>query len=96
MPFFLWLRFLTCQKLVTLHRHHLGVRMRDADREVPFRQDILPQASSAALAVIFLDQGTRPSEAAIRAEMKDRVRRALDSMATLDREALLRCDISSS
>src|SRR5215831_7718759 len=23
MPFFLWLRFLTGQKLVTLHRHHL-------------------------------------------------------------------------
>ena len=30
MPFFLWLRFLAGQKLVTLHRHHLGVRMRDA------------------------------------------------------------------
>ncbi len=28
MPFFLWLRFLAGQKLVTLHRHHLGVRMR--------------------------------------------------------------------
>ena len=28
MPFFLWLRFLTGQKLVTLHRHHLGVQMR--------------------------------------------------------------------
>src|SRR5262249_32247574 len=24
MPFFLWLRFLAGQKLVTLHRHHLG------------------------------------------------------------------------
>src|SRR5262245_18227818 len=28
MPFFLWLRFLTGQKLVTLHRHQLGVQMR--------------------------------------------------------------------
>jgi RNA polymerase sigma-70 factor, ECF subfamily len=34
MPFFLWLRFLTGQKLVTLRRHHLGVKMRYADREV--------------------------------------------------------------
>src|SRR5258708_40103259 len=33
MPFFLWLRFLAGQKLVTLHRHHLGVHMRDARRE---------------------------------------------------------------
>src|SRR5437870_5352853 len=34
MPFFLWLRFLAGQKLVTLHRHHLGRHMRDAGREV--------------------------------------------------------------
>src|SRR5580658_7825601 len=34
MPFFLWLRFLAGQKLVTLHRHHLGVRMRDAGQQV--------------------------------------------------------------
>src|SRR5438128_910673 len=30
MPFFLWVRFLAGQKLVTLHRHHLGTQMRDA------------------------------------------------------------------
>lgn len=30
MPFFLWLRFLVVQKIVTLHRHHLGAGMRDA------------------------------------------------------------------
>ncbi|AGA30767.1 sigma-70 family RNA polymerase sigma factor [Singulisphaera acidiphila] len=88
MPFFLWLRFLTCQKMVTLHRHHLGVRMRDADQEVAFRPGTFPEASSAALAAHFLDNGTRPSEAAIRAEMKDRVRRALDGMVPLDREVL--------
>ena len=34
MPFFLWLRFLAGQKLVTLHRHHLGVQMRDAGQQV--------------------------------------------------------------
>ena len=34
MPFFLWLRFLAGQKLMTLHRHHLGVEMRDPNREV--------------------------------------------------------------
>jgi RNA polymerase sigma-70 factor (ECF subfamily) len=30
MPFFLWLRFLTGQKLLELHRHHFGAQMRDA------------------------------------------------------------------
>src|SRR5229473_6302733 len=32
MPFFLWLRFLTGQRLQLLHRHHLGTQMRDAGR----------------------------------------------------------------
>src|SRR5436309_3683126 len=29
-PFYMWLRFLTGQKLLELHRHHLGTQMRDA------------------------------------------------------------------
>src|SRR5262245_45513023 len=35
MPLHLWLRFLTGQKLLQLHRHHLGAEMRDPRREVP-------------------------------------------------------------
>jgi RNA polymerase sigma-70 factor (ECF subfamily) len=35
MSFYLWLRFLVGQKLVTLHRHHFGVQMRDLGRELP-------------------------------------------------------------
>jgi RNA polymerase sigma-70 factor, ECF subfamily len=88
MPFFLWLRFLAGQKLVTLHRHHLGVQMRDAGRQVALDLGPLPEASSAALAAHLLGQEPRPSEAAIRAEMKIRVQEALDRMAPLDREVL--------
>ena len=88
MPFFLWLRFLTGQKLVTLHRHHLGVKMRDAGQEVALCQGPLPEASSAALAAQLLGHDTRPSEAAIRAELKIRVQEALNSMDPLDREVL--------
>src|SRR5881227_3564966 len=29
-PFYIWLRALTGQRLVDLHRHHLGAQMRDA------------------------------------------------------------------
>src|SRR6516165_7700485 len=50
MPFFLWLRFLAGQKLVTLHRRHLGVKMRDAGREVALGRGRLPEGSSAVLA----------------------------------------------
>jgi RNA polymerase sigma-70 factor (ECF subfamily) len=88
MPFFLWLRFLTGQKLVTLHRHHLGVQMRDAGQQVALYQGSLPEASSAALAVHLLGHEARPSEVAIRAEMKVRVHEALESMDPLDQELL--------
>lgn len=88
MPFFLWLRLLTAQRLVTLHRKHLGVQMRDPSMEISLYQEGLPGTSSAALAAQLLGQDTRPSEAAIRAEMKVRLQEALNSMDPLDREVL--------
>jgi RNA polymerase sigma-70 factor (ECF subfamily) len=88
MPFFLWLRFLTGQKLLELHRHHLGAQMRDAGREVSLHHGSLPEVSSAALAAQLLGHDTRPSEAAIRAERKIRLQEALNSMDPLDREVL--------
>jgi RNA polymerase sigma-70 factor (ECF subfamily) len=88
MPFFLWLRFLTGQKLVTLHRHHLGVQMRAAGQEVALCREPLPEVSSAALAAQLLGDDTRPSEAAVRAELRIRVQDGLNSMDPLDREVL--------
>lgn len=88
MPFFLWLRFLTCQKVTTLHRHHLGCEMRDAGREVSLYQGALPEASSAALAAHLLGCDTRPSEAAVRVELKIRLQEALNQMDAVDREVI--------
>ncbi len=88
MPFFLWLRFLTGQKLVTLHRKHLGVQMRDAGRDVSLYRGRLPETSSAALAAQLLGHDTRPSEAAVRAELKIRLQEALNGMDPMDREVL--------
>jgi RNA polymerase sigma-70 factor (ECF subfamily) len=88
MPFFLWLRFLTSQKLLELHRRHLGAQVRDAGREVCLYQGALPETSSAALAAQLLGHLTQPSQAAIRAEMKIRLQDALNSMDALDREVL--------
>ena len=87
-PFFLWLRFITGQKLVELHRHHLGAQMRDAGREISLYRGALPETSSAALAAQLLGHDTRPSEAAVRAERKIRLQEALNSMDALDREVL--------
>jgi RNA polymerase sigma-70 factor (ECF subfamily) len=88
MPFYLWLRFLTGQKLVELHRHHLGAQMRDAGREVALYRGSLPATSSAALAAQLLGRDTRPSEAAVRAERKIRLQEALNTLDPMDREVL--------
>jgi RNA polymerase sigma-70 factor, ECF subfamily len=88
MPFFLWLRFLTGQKLLELHRTHLKAQIRAVGREVSLYHGSLPETTSAALAAHLLGHLTRPSEAAIRAEMKIRLQEALNSMAALDRETL--------
>jgi RNA polymerase sigma-70 factor (ECF subfamily) len=88
MPFFLWLRGIAGNKLRELHRHHLGAQMRDAGREVSIYRGTLPETTSAALAAQLLGHGTRPSEAAIRAEIKVRLQEALNSMDPLDREVL--------
>jgi RNA polymerase sigma-70 factor, ECF subfamily len=87
-PFFLWLRFLAGQKLVTLHRHHAGVKMRDVRREVSLYRGSMPEASSAALAAQLLGAVIRPNEAAIRAETKLRVQEALNGLEPIDREVL--------
>jgi RNA polymerase sigma-70 factor, ECF subfamily len=88
MPFFLWLRLLTGQRLMILHRHHLQTEMRDAAREISLYHGALPEASSASLAAQLLGREARPSEIAIRAEMKIRLQEALNRMDPLDREVL--------
>ena len=88
MPFFLWLRQLTGQKLIDLHRQHLGARMRDAGQEVSLYRGALPQASSQSLAAQLLGRLTSASQAAIRAETQLRVQEALNSMDPIDREVL--------
>jgi RNA polymerase sigma-70 factor (ECF subfamily) len=89
MPFFLWLRLVTGQKLMGLHRHHLGKQIRDAGREVALYQGSSPEASSTALAARLLGREARPSEAAMRAELVLRLEAALNSMDPLDREVLV-------
>jgi RNA polymerase sigma-70 factor (ECF subfamily) len=87
-PFFLWLRFLTGQKLTLVHRQHLGVQARDAGREVSLYRGALPEASSAALAAHLLGRLTTPSQDAIKAELKLSIQEALNSMDAIDREVL--------
>jgi RNA polymerase sigma-70 factor (ECF subfamily) len=88
MPFFVWLRLLTGQRLVDLHRQHLGAKMRDAGLEVALHGGV-PRASSASLAELLLGRLTTASRAAIWAETQRRVQDALDVMDAIDREVLV-------
>jgi RNA polymerase sigma-70 factor (ECF subfamily) len=89
LPLFLWLRLEVGQKLVDLHRFHLGAQMRDAGQEVSLHQGALPQVTSLSLAEHLLGKLTSASRAAMRVELKLRVQEALNSMDPHDREVLI-------
>src|SRR5262245_20584347 len=86
MPFFLWLRFLTGQRLQLLHRHHLGAQMRDAGREVSLHRGAMPQATSVSLAAQLLGRFTSVTQAVQRAEMQLILQEAINGMDPIDRE----------
>jgi RNA polymerase sigma-70 factor (ECF subfamily) len=85
---FLWIRFITGQRLLNTHRKHLGAQMRDADLEVSLHRGALPQATSYSLAELLLGRLTSPTRAARRAEMQLRLQEVLNSMDPIDREVL--------
>jgi RNA polymerase sigma-70 factor, ECF subfamily len=88
MPFHLWLRLVTGQKLTDLHRFHLGALARDAGMEVSLHRGAFPQASSVSLAAQLMGKMTSAIRAAIRAEHKLILQEALNGMDPIDREVL--------
>jgi RNA polymerase sigma-70 factor, ECF subfamily len=89
LPFYLWMRLLTGQKLAELHRRHLGAKMRDAGLEVTLYRGPMPRASSASLAELLMGRLTTASRVAIRGETQLRVQEALNRMDPMDREVLV-------
>ncbi len=87
-PLFLWLRLIVGERLLKLHRYHLGTQMRDAELEVSIYRGALPAASSAALAAQLLGKHTSPTQAAMRAERMMRLQEALNALDPMDREVL--------
>ncbi len=88
MPFFLWLRFLTSQRMALACREHLGVQARDVRREVPLDRAGRPGVTSVVLAQQLAARVTAPSQAAMRKELRGRLNAALDTMDELDREII--------
>jgi RNA polymerase sigma-70 factor, ECF subfamily len=84
MPFRLWLRQITYDRLLMLRRQHLGAACRAAARDVA-----LPDRSSLVLAQQLLAPGPSPSEQLTRRELARRVHQALAQMPDADHEILL-------
>ena len=91
-PLFLWLRWIVGNTLLELHRHHLGVQMRDARREASSDRagsDGAGDDNTRAALVAQLTAGvTGPATAAGRADVKARLNEALSRMDATDREVV--------
>jgi RNA polymerase sigma-70 factor (ECF subfamily) len=88
MPPFLWLRFLTVQQLINVHRRQLGSQRRDAGREVSLGWNPSPQVTTMVLAAQLLGKLTSPVDAALRAERQAILHDALERIGEVDREVI--------
>lgn len=87
--FSVWVRLIAGQRLIDVHRRHLGAEARDAGRERSLDAERgSPTASAVNLAARITADMTSPSSAAIRHEEHDLLVNALESMDPLDREVL--------
>ena len=88
LPFYPWLRRIAWERLVHLHGRHIRAQKRAVQREHP--QDVaLPDRSAVQLVDRLIASGTSPSRRAVREEVRQRVRAALDRLAPNDREVLV-------
>ena len=87
-PVFLWLRWVTGQRLMRIHREHLGVQARDASKEISLFSGPMPMASSVSLAAQLAGRVSSASQAVIRAEVQLQIQQALNAMDDMDREII--------
>lgn len=82
---YVWLRAQTWDRLIMLHRRHLGAECRAVSREKP----PAAMASSTVLTRQLVADQTSPSQGAVRAEVCVRVKEAVACLEEEDREVIL-------
>lgn len=85
MPFDLWLRWITREQVLTVHRRHLGAEKRAVGREAP----PLPVDSSAQFVGGLLGAEPSPSQAVAAVELAERLRVALGQLDDDERELIV-------
>ncbi len=86
MPFYLWLCWLAREKVLALHRRHLGAQKRTVTHEAP----PLPADSSATLvSAVIAGREPSPSQALANAELAEHLRVALGQLDDDERDLIL-------
>jgi RNA polymerase sigma-70 factor (ECF subfamily) len=84
--FYPWLRQLAWERLVQLHRHHIGRQKRSVTREEAMR---ISNRSAAQIVQKLLTADTNPSARMMRRETFDRASQALEKLPAGYREVLV-------
>jgi RNA polymerase sigma-70 factor (ECF subfamily) len=85
MPFYLWLHWIAREKVLALHRRHLGAGKRTVQPEVP----LMPVNSSAELVSGLIGQLPSPSQELAKVELAERLRQALGQLDNDERDLIL-------
>lgn len=88
MPFIVWLRLMTTQRMADQYRRHIAAQKRTAGREVSMDRGGPRNDTSACIAHQLMAQISSPSQRAIRDERMQKLEQALDEMNPIDREVL--------
>jgi RNA polymerase sigma-70 factor (ECF subfamily) len=88
LSFFPWLRSLAGEHLATLHRRHVRAGRRSVLREKAGFGG-LPDESALELAKRLATSSTSPPQRAMRRELRERMRQALERLPERDREVLV-------
>ena len=87
LPFFPWLRRLAWERLAKLHEHHLRTAKRAIGREQP--PPGVSDESIAEFAKFLATSASGPVQRLLRAELRARVRAALEKLPPRDRDVLV-------
>ena len=88
MPIADWLWLLAGQRLMGVHRQHLGTQKRDARQEAVFSRKTPSGANSRSLSGVLISSISSPSVAAAQRETECWLQDAVDHLDAADREIL--------
>jgi RNA polymerase sigma-70 factor (ECF subfamily) len=84
----IWMRLVAMERLLAMHRHHVGVQKRDARRDVSIDNRLGVGETSVSLAAALMNRLSSASGKLIRAEQKAKLHELIDTMDHADREII--------